>query len=120
MDRDIRNIKHHNLTLLFDGRTLVVECVFERTTLDKMIVAEAARRAAGGPLLRMTMGGLSMVDGQFITKTLVNTDEDEWTVAKRVNNMRPRPLLVTIGIADAKDAAEAWGELQRIQQDHLS
>jgi hypothetical protein len=101
--------------VLFDGRTLVVECTFY-TVIHPTIISERVRAACSGPKLRMVAGGLSRAaDGAFVTKSFINTDETYEEVAERVRTMNPRPSRATVGIADRREAAGLWGEVHRMQ-----
>jgi len=102
--------------VLFDGRTIVVECVFH-TIVDYRVIAENMRQACAGPQLRLTVGSVERRhhDGAITTKSFVNTDEEVEVVAARIAGMSPKPSRVTAGIAKVSEAAKVWGELQRIQ-----
>lgn len=95
--------------LLFNGRTLLVECVF-LTIVDPKFVADRAMAACAGPKLRMVVGGLSLHPGGYKAKTFVNTDELETELRSRVMAMNPRPSSITIDIVSARDAKELWAE----------
>lgn len=108
-------MRGHDTRVLFDGRTLVVECRFY-TVLHYTIVSDRVRAACAGPKLRMNVGSLSRdVDGAIVTKTFVNTDETYDEVAARVRAMDPKPSRATVGIANTREAAGLWAELHRVQ-----
>lgn len=108
-------LRAQDTRVLFDGRTLVVECKFY-TVVHYTIISERVRVACAGPKLRLVVGGLSRdPDGAFVTKTFINTDETYDEVAARVRAMDPKPSRATVGIADTREAAGLWGELHRVQ-----
>jgi len=100
--------------VLFDGRTVLVTAVIH-TIVDPKIVSERVRRAAAGPLLRMTIGGVSRRphDHALLTKTFVNTDEDVEVVMKRMAEVVPSPARVEGGIVSPRDAEGLWAEFHR-------
>lgn len=108
-------LRDHDTRVLFDGRTLVVECRFY-TVVHYTIVSERVRAACAGPKLRLVVGGLSRdPDGALVTKTFINTDESYDEVAARVKAMDPKPSRATVGIADTREAAVLWAGLHRVQ-----
>lgn len=112
---DHEELRDQDSRVLFDGRTLVVECKFY-TVIHFTIVSERVRVACAGPKLRMVVGGMSRdPDGALVTKTFINTDETYEEVADRVRAMNPKPTRATVGIADRREAAGLWGELHRVQ-----
>lgn len=98
-----------NCDVLFDGRTVLVECVF-LTIVDPSILADRVRIACAGPELRMVVGGMSRHPGGYKTKTFINTDESEVDIGARVLRIDPKPSLTKIGIVDQRDAQKLWRE----------
>ena len=106
------HVKHLDTRVLFDGRTVLVTSVFH-TIVDPALISERVRRAAAGPLLRMTVGGVERraIDHALVVKSFINTDEDMKVVAARVAEVTPTPDRVEVGIVRASDAAELWASL---------
>jgi hypothetical protein len=102
--------------VLFDGRTVVVECVF-RTIVDPTLIASRLREACSGPKLRLNVGTIERrkQDLAIVTKSFVNTDETPEEVAARVALISPVPDRVTAGLAVPREAAAIWAELHRMQ-----
>ena len=100
--------------VLFDGRTVVVECVFF-TIVDPAVLAESVRRACAGPLLRMTVGTLRRRahDHAIVSKSFVNTDESIEVVGERMRHVSPAPARVEVGLASDRDAERIWAEVHR-------
>jgi hypothetical protein len=110
-----KELRTQDTRVLFDGRTLVVECRFY-TGIHYTIVSERVRIACAGPKFRMIVGGLSRdPDGALVTKTFINTDETYEEITERVRAMNPKPVFATVGIADTREVAGLWGELHRVQ-----
>lgn len=109
------SVQDQNLTVMFDGRTLVVECVFGQLMMDHRKLAHLVREAAAGPELRMVAGSIGAKGLLVTTKTFINTDEAEEVVAARMNAMRPRPQAIVVGIVDPKDGLKVWSQLQFMQ-----
>jgi hypothetical protein len=102
--------------LLFDGRTLCVECAFLGAfeASGAKDLALKIRTAAKGPKLRLHLGTVEKREGGLTIKTFINTDESEWEVAKRFNRIKPKPALITVGIVEPEDAAKVWAEFHKL------
>lgn len=112
-DKLREELKKLDTRVLFDGRTVLVTAVFFTTFVDPKALSERVRRAAAGPLLRMTVGALSGKIGELTTKSFVNTDEDEKIVGARVAAVTPKPAYVEVGIVDPREALPLWAEYHR-------
>lgn len=100
----------------FDGRTVVVECVFN-TIVDPAILATRVRQACAGPQLRLNAGTVQRKSGEVAirTKSFINTDESLEEVGERIAAISPTPDRATVGLADVREAANVWAELHRVQ-----
>ena len=99
--------------VLFDGRTVLVTAVFF-SIVDPAILSDRVRAAAGGPLLRMTVGGCSRrQDGALVFKSFVNTDEPMEEVGNRIGKL-PGAVKIEVGMVGERDAEALWGELHRM------
>ncbi len=109
-------MRKHDTRVLFDGRTVLIECVF-RTIVDPNILATRLRQACAGPELRLNVGTVTrrQSDLALLTKSFINTDEALEEVGARVTGMTPRPDRVTAGLVDEREAALIWAELHRVQ-----
>lgn len=112
----VGELRKHDATVLFDGRTVLVECVFH-TIVDPNVLATRLRQACAGPKLRLNVGTLTrrQRDLAILTKSFINTDESPEEVGARVTAISPRPDRVTAGLVDEREAAKIWAELHRIQ-----
>lgn len=106
----------HDTRVLFDGRTVVIESVFH-TIVDANILASRLREACAGPKLRLNVGTVTRraSDYSIVVKSFVNTDEPAEDVGARVAAISPKPSRVTAGIANAREAAKIWTELERVK-----
>lgn len=109
-------MRKQNSRVLFDGRTLLVECVF-RTIVDPNVLASRLRQACAGPQLRMIIGGLERRgrDAAFLTKSFINTDETIMEIGARLAGMSPKPERVEISLVARRDADKIWAEVHRMQ-----
>jgi hypothetical protein len=103
-----------DFSIRYEGRTLVVECVFA-VMASPEVLARNAQAAAAGPKLCMVCGTVDRAGMETKTKTFINTDEDEMVVATRFVEMKPKPKSVTVGIVDLKDAKQIWKKLQHVK-----
>lgn len=102
----------HDMTVKYNGRTLLAQCWFY-TIINPQLLSERVRERAGGPGLRMVVGGLQRIDGGFWAKSFINTDETEDVVAARMSTIDPRPKKVTVGVVSVTEARELWAALHR-------
>lgn len=111
-----RMLREQDTRVLFDGRTVVIECVFH-TVVDPNILATRLRKACAGAKLRLNVGTVQRrkQDLAILMKSFVNTDESPEEVGARVAAISPKPDLVTAGLADPREAASIWAELRRVQ-----
>lgn len=109
-------LRAQDTRVLFDGRTVAVECVFH-TIVDANILASRLREACAGPKLRLNVGTVTRraADYAIVAKSFVNTDEALEEVGARVALISPKPDRVTAGLADKRDAEKIWAELHRVQ-----
>ena len=109
-------LREQDTRILFDGRTVVIECVFH-TIVDPNILASRLREACAGPKLRLNVGTVTRrrQDLALVAKSFINTDEPAEDVSARAAAISPKPSRVTAGIADSREAAKIWAELHRIQ-----
>lgn len=109
-------LREQDTRVLFDGRTVVIECVFH-TIVDVNILAARLREACAGPKLRLNVGTVTRrgSDYAIVTKAFVNTDEPAEEVGARVAAIVPKPNRVTAGLANKRKAASIWAELHRVQ-----
>lgn len=109
-------LREQDTKLLFDGRTVVIECVFH-TIVDPGILATRLRQACAGPNFRLNVGTIKrrQQDHAILTKTFVNTDESVEEVGARVAALSPKPSHATVGLADSREVAALWAELHRVQ-----
>lgn len=109
-------LRRHDTRVLFDGRTVLIECVFH-TIVDPNILAARLRKASAGPKLRLNVGTVSRrsSDHAILTKSFINTDESLEEVGARVSAISPKPDRVTAGLVDIREAESIWAELHRVQ-----
>jgi hypothetical protein len=113
--RHAEALRGQDTRVLFDGRTVVIECVFH-TIVDANILAVRLRDACSGPKLRLNVGTVTRrgSDYAIVAKSFINTDEPA-EVGARVEAITPKPDRVTAGLANRREAAAIWAELHRVQ-----
>lgn len=109
-------LREQNTQLLFDGRTVVIECVFH-TIVDPTVLSTRLRQACAGPHLRLNVGTIArrQHDLALLTKSFINTDESSEDVGARVAAISPKPSRVAAGLVPAREAAALWAALHRAQ-----
>lgn len=107
------SVKKQDTRLKFDGRMLVVTCLFF-TAGDPVAIGDRVRVACAGPDLMMTFGELSRRRDGFVAKSYINTDESVAVVASRCGSMDPRPARVEVDTVASTRAREVWGEFFRV------
>lgn len=112
----VEALREQDSRVLFDGRTVLIECVFH-TIVDPNVLATRLRKACAGPKLRLNVGTLTRrrVDLAILTKSFINTDESLEEVGARIASIVPRPDRVTAGLVIKSEAAVIWAELHRAQ-----
>jgi len=109
-------LRGQDVRVLFDGRTILIECVFH-TIVDPAILATRLRKACAGLKLRLNVGTVERRAGDLaiLTKSFINTDESLEDVGARVAAISPKPDRVMAGLVDTREAASIWAELHRVQ-----
>jgi len=109
-------LREQDARVLFDGRTLLIECVFH-TIVDAAILSTRLRKACAGPKLRLNVGTVERRarDLAILTKSFINTDESLEEVGARIAAISPKPDRVTAGLVDTREATWIWSELHRMQ-----
>jgi hypothetical protein len=109
-------LRAQDTRVLFDGRTVLIECLFH-TIVDPNVLASRLRQAAAGPKLRLTVGTVQRRsrDLALLTKSFINTDESLEEVSARVVAISPKPDRVTVGLVDTQESVSIWTELHRVQ-----
>ena len=112
----VKALREQDASVLFDGRTILIECVFH-TIVDPAMRATRLRKASAGPKLRLNVGTVERRgrDLAILTKSFINTDEALEEVGARVAAISPKPDRVTAGLVDTREAESIWAELHRAQ-----
>jgi len=112
----VKALGEQDSRVLFDGRTILIECVFH-TIVDPALLSTRLRKACAGPKLRLNAGTAQRRahDLAILTKTFINTDESLEEVGARVAAIYPKPDRVTAGLVNTREAESIWAELHRVQ-----
>lgn len=105
-------IADHDIAVRYEGRTLVVTCLFF-TQVDPYLVSERVLLAARGPKSRMVFGGLSHRRDGYKTESYINTDESLSDVAGRMKLVDPCPAKVDVALVGGPRAQKLWTDFHR-------